>query len=156
VDVALLDYDLGSSDGLGFIQRARQQGFEAPILMVTAGLNMAQARQVLNAGVAGIFVKDQSISSLISVVQLVARGERVIDPRYYEAMLSQPPATVNLPFTQREQDILNAIVEGLSNKEIGACFGMSETAVKSTVQRLFYKTGTRSRTQLLRFALERP
>ncbi len=46
-------------------------------------------------------------------------------------------------------------MEGLSNKEIGGQLDISESAVKATLQQLFYKTGVRTRGQLVRVALER-
>ncbi|HET8550816.1 MAG TPA: response regulator transcription factor [Bryobacteraceae bacterium] len=156
IDVALVDYDLGAENGLAFINRARQEGFSAPILILTAGLNLDQARQVVAAGVAGIFVKDQSVSSLIEAVELVAAGETVMDPRYYEAFLPPTDASANRPdFTERERETLDAVLEGLANKEIAVRMNLTESAVKATIQRLFEKTGVRSRTQLVRFALEK-
>jgi DNA-binding NarL/FixJ family response regulator len=60
------------------------------------------------------------------------------------------------PWTEREQQVLHGIFEGLANKEIGAKLGVSESAVKATLQQLFQKTGVRTRSQLVRVALESP
>jgi hypothetical protein len=51
--------------------------------------------------------------------------------------------------------VLQGVFEGLGNKEIGALIGVSLTAVKTTLQQLFLKTGVRTRCQLVRIALER-
>lgn len=56
--------------------------------------------------------------------------------------------------TQRETDVLRALVQGLANKEIAARMEISESAVKNTIQQLFAKTGVRTRSQLVRVALE--
>jgi DNA-binding NarL/FixJ family response regulator len=56
--------------------------------------------------------------------------------------------------TEREQQVLRGIFEGLTNKEIGAQLGVSDGAVKATLQQLFQKTGVRTRSQLVRIALE--
>ena len=56
--------------------------------------------------------------------------------------------------TEREQQVLRGIFEGLSNKEIAAQLGVSEGAVKATLQQLFQKTRVRTRSQLVRIALE--
>jgi DNA-binding NarL/FixJ family response regulator len=57
--------------------------------------------------------------------------------------------------TEREQRVLQGVFEGLGNKEIGAGLGVSVSAVKATLQQLFHKTGVRTRSQLVRIALER-
>jgi PAS domain S-box-containing protein len=56
--------------------------------------------------------------------------------------------------SSRETDVLRLLVQGLTNKEIGARLDISESAVKNTMQQLFGKTGVRTRSQLVRVALE--
>jgi DNA-binding CsgD family transcriptional regulator len=60
------------------------------------------------------------------------------------------PVILNL----REREVLRAVFEGLTNKEIGTKLGISEAYVKALLQQLFNKTGVRSRSQLVRVALE--
>jgi two-component system nitrate/nitrite response regulator NarL len=55
----------------------------------------------------------------------------------------------------RELDALRLVVQGLSNKEIAARLNISESAVKNTLQQLFGKAEVRTRSQLVRIALER-
>jgi DNA-binding NarL/FixJ family response regulator len=55
---------------------------------------------------------------------------------------------------QREADVLRLLVQGLANKEIAARMEISESTVKNTLQQLFTKTGVRTRSQLVRVALE--
>jgi PAS domain S-box-containing protein len=54
----------------------------------------------------------------------------------------------------RETEVLQSLVQGLANKEIAARMGISESSVKNTIQQLFAKTGVRTRSQLVRVALE--
>ncbi len=73
------------------------------------------------------------------------------------AMSSGPgprPEAQSEPFTQRERQVLTYIFEGLANKEIAGRIGVSESSVKATLQQLFAKTGVRTRSQLVRVALE--
>jgi DNA-binding NarL/FixJ family response regulator len=55
----------------------------------------------------------------------------------------------------RELEVLRFLVQGLANKEIAANMGISESAVKNTFQQLFKRTAVRTRSQLVRVALER-
>ena len=57
-------------------------------------------------------------------------------------------------FTEREQQVLSCVFEGLANKEIADRIGVSESSVKNTLQQLFSKTGVRTRSQLVRIVLE--
>jgi two-component system nitrate/nitrite response regulator NarL len=54
----------------------------------------------------------------------------------------------------RETEVLRLLVQGLANKEIAASMEISESTVKNTIQQLFAKTGVRTRSQLVRVALE--
>jgi DNA-binding CsgD family transcriptional regulator len=58
------------------------------------------------------------------------------------------------PLTLRETEVLRLLVQGLANKEIAARMAISESAVKNTIQQLFARTGVRTRSQLVRVALE--
>ena len=75
------------------------------------------------------------------------------EPSVSDVPEAQAEATVVL--TSLEQMVLRGIFEGQSNKEIAAVLESSESAVKSTIQRLFTKLGARTRSQLVRIAIER-
>jgi len=88
------------------------------------------------------------------------------DPRSWTAMAekvddrlrSRTPRPVGhrsgRPLTPREQLVLRGVFEGLTNKQIGSGVGISEGAVKATLQHLFHKTHVRTRAQLVRAAIE--
>ncbi len=59
------------------------------------------------------------------------------------------------PLSQRELGVLRLLTQGLSNKEIAGKMNISESAVKNTLQQLFARSGVRTRSQLVRVALER-
>ena len=56
--------------------------------------------------------------------------------------------------TDREQSVLQGVIDGLSNRKIGGRIGVSDSIVKTTLRRLFKKAGVRTRSQLVRYALE--
>jgi DNA-binding NarL/FixJ family response regulator len=69
-------------------------------------------------------------------------------------VIAQNPTQIKIDFTPREQSVLNLVTEGLMNKEIARRLETSVRNVEKYVSRLFSKTGTNSRTELVRFALE--
>ena len=68
--------------------------------------------------------------------------------------LSQTPPPIRIDFTPREQSVLDLVAQGLMNKEIAKRLDTSVRNVEKYVSRLFSKTGTNSRTELVRYALE--
>jgi len=71
-----------------------------------------------------------------------------------EGVRQREEQSLRKALTPREQQVLRGIFEGLSNKEIAGQLSVTETAVKATLQQLFQKTGVRTRSQLVRIALE--
>jgi PAS domain S-box-containing protein len=71
-----------------------------------------------------------------------------------EIVSLQPTGRERAVLNPRETGVLRLLVQGLSNKEIAAAMEISESAVKNTMQQLFGKTGVRTRSQLVRVAVE--
>lgn len=158
VDIVLLDYDLGEDRGSHFVSSARQAGYTGKVLMVTAGMNAKEASTALHMGVSGIFLKHNSPGTLAKAVRLIMDGEIWVDPKVIQLMADhvdqREDESVSPLLTERERQVLRGIFEGLTNKEIGAQLGVTDGAVKATLQQLFQKTGVRTRSQLVRIALE--
>jgi DNA-binding NarL/FixJ family response regulator len=158
VDIVLLDFDLGDDHGSQFIAAARRAGYTGKILMVTAGMDAAESSIALQLGASGIFLKHNSPVTLAKAIRLVASGEIWMDQRVIHLMADgihrREGQTFQKVLTEREQQVLRGIFEGLPNKEIAGRLGVSEGAVKATLQQLFQKTRVRTRSQLVRIALE--
>ena len=159
VDLVLLDYDLGQRiTGFQFIESARAVGYAGRIFVVTAGMSDADYVRALGHGVCGIFLKHSAPELLIQAIHKVMAGETWIDQRCVHSLVHAVEAEERpgrrSRLSERERDVLREVFGGLTNKEIGARLGISEAAVKSALQQLFIKTGVRTRSQLVRVALE--
>jgi DNA-binding NarL/FixJ family response regulator len=158
VDIVLLDYDLGEEHGSHFISAARRAGYSGKVMMVTAGMTAKESSTALHLGASGIFLKHNSPGTLAKAVRLIMGGEIWVDPKVIQLMADRvdqrEEERVSPLLTEREQQVLRGIFEGLTNKEIGAQLGVTDGAVKATLQQLFQKTGVRTRSQLVRIALE--
>jgi len=158
VDLVLLDVDLGAQRGSEFMTRARRAGFAGRVLVVTAGLTDAEAARFLREGASGIFLKHDSPAVLVRSIRQVMDGEASVDHEILSGVLRMgaPPEeeTAKAPLTERERGVLHGVLEGLANKEIAAELDISESSVKAALQQLFHKTGVRTRSQLVRIALE--
>jgi two-component system, NarL family, nitrate/nitrite response regulator NarL len=158
IDIVLLDFDLEEETGTRFISAAAADGYSGKILMVTAGMSPLDMAVAKKLGISGIFLKHSSPATLLHAIRTVAEGGEWMDPKIAqlgaEAVRSDMRAEKE-PLTQREQQVLRSVFEGLTNKEIAYRIGASQSSVKATLQNLFEKTGVRTRSQLVRIAIER-
>ena len=159
-DVVLLDYDLGEEQGLVFLEEARKRGIDSRVLVVTAGMSDADTLRALERGASGVFLKHSPPSELMDAIGKVAGGEMWVDPKAVRSLVAgarerakEPRASE--PLNERERAVLSLLFEGLPNKEIAVKLEITENAVKWAIQQLFEKTGVRTRSQLVRIALEK-
>ena len=157
-DLVLLDHDLGSERASQFLPAARQTGFDGKVLVVTAWVSDTEGRRLMRQGVSGIFLKEGPLGLLIESIRTVAAGgvwteHKAPPPSPHAAEL--PRAGQGAHLTPREQQVLRSVLEGMTNKEIACQIGVSLSSVKATLQHLFEKAGVRTRSQLVRIALER-
>jgi DNA-binding NarL/FixJ family response regulator len=157
VDLVLLDFDLGEDHGSQFIGALRRAGHAQKILMVTAGMTAAESSAALRLGASGIFLKHNAAGTLAQAIRLIAGGAMWADQRVLQLLaehVEQRRDEHDPILTAREEQVLQGVFEGLSNKEIATRLNVSESAIKATLQQLFRKSGVRTRSQLVRIALE--
>ena len=158
VDVVLLDYDLGSEKGTTFLLKVKELAFTGKVLVVTAGVDDQEGAELIRLGIAGMVRKDVSPALLAQSIQDVHEGKEHFEPGYLRAVLAGLTSPTRSParkrLTERERDVLQLVFGGLANKEIAGRLGISESSVKAALQQLFAKTGVRTRSQLVRVALE--
>ncbi len=162
VDVVLLECDSEMQRGCDFIASAREAGYRGRFLIVAAASSPRLIATVLRLGASGVFLQSEAPDRLAQAIRLVANGEIWIDPKIIQSMAEQlidRPARNSRPVSQqvleeREQTVLLGILEGLTNRKIGLGMGLSEASVKNIVQRLFGKAGVKTRSQLVRVALD--
>lgn len=159
-DIVLLDYDLGDLRGVALLEEMRRRQMPVRVLMVTAGISEAETLRVMEQGACGIFLKHSPPQQLVEAIHQVMRGQMWLDAKSVQALLAgqkpkQQAAAAPDTLTAREREVLRGVLEGQSNKEIAAALNLSESSVKATLQQLFDKTGVRSRSQLVRIAIEK-
>ncbi|HUB50652.1 MAG TPA: response regulator transcription factor [Terracidiphilus sp.] len=159
-DVILLDYDLGNELGTLLLAELKKRQVHTSVLIVTAGMPSDEAFRGLDEGVKGILLKHSSLDQLINAIRTVAAGERWLGDEAVRALLSSrygvPTGSETArPLTARQSEVMRGILDGLTNKEIAFNLKSSETSVKAVIQELFQKAGVRTRSQLVRIAIEK-
>lgn len=158
IDVLLLDLDLGQEKGAEFLDLLRKTNFGGKVLLVTAGVNERELPSLIRKGISGVFLKHGSPAALIRGIKDTFDGKVLFDQealrRAFEHNDVEKGDTGRARLTEREREVLSFVFEGFANKQIADKLGISESAVKSSLQQLFAKTGVRTRSQLVRVALE--
>lgn len=163
VHVVVLDFAHAMKDGGALISTARGRGFSGHFLIVAESADAKNSALAIKLGASGIFLKSEAPHRLVLAIKVVAGGGIWLEPRIVRMMADEsvghfPDSTggegyANL-LSDREQRVLLGILGGLTNRKIGENLGLSESSVKTAVQQLFYRTGVRTRGQLVRVAME--
>lgn len=152
-DLVLVDYDLGLATGTEVLDAARRFAPTARVAFLTAGIPDAEVARIARRGALGIVPKESPLSTVIAALRALASGKSWFIERHIK-LLMQPDAGP-APISERERQVVSGVVRGMSNKEIATALRISEAGVKAALQRLFEKTGVRTRAQLTRVVLER-
>jgi DNA-binding NarL/FixJ family response regulator len=113
-----------------------------------------QELKVLRPIVAGILPNSSNSGALIEAIRRIWAGQTWQDLPYLDGSAALPHRRYSPTLTARQQMVLHLVCEGLSNKQCAHALGVSGSSVKCTIQQLFLKTNTRSRSQLVRRAME--
>lgn len=157
IDIVLLDFYLGDRNGKEFLRLARENRFAGKVLLVTVGIDEANATDLIRAGISGIFLKRDSPNLLAQAIRHIVGGGVWFRQEQLKSAMAQAQTTAQLEneqFTAREQQVLSCVFEGYTNRRIAERIGVSTSSVKATMQQLFSKTGVRTRSQLVRIVLE--
>jgi len=158
IDIILLDLDLGQERGADFLDSLRNTRFGGKVLLVTADVNDSEVPSLIRKGISGVFMKHGSPALLVQGIRETMEGKALFGQDLLRRALERaetPIANQRRPkLTERERQVLTLVFEGLANKQIADRLQISETAVKASLQQLFAKTGVRTRSQLVRVALE--
>ncbi len=158
IDIVLLDLDLGQERGTNFLDALYNTQFNGKVLLVTADVSDSEVPTLIRKGISGVFMKHGSPALLIQGIRETMEGRALFGQdllrRALERAEAPGPDQRRSKLTERERQVLSFVFEGLANKQIADRLQISETAVKATLQQLFAKTGVRTRSQLVRVALE--
>jgi two-component system, NarL family, response regulator DevR len=160
-DVAVLDVYLPDGNGIDLCRSIRSARPDIQCLMLTAYDEDSASLAAVLAGASGYVIKNVRAGNLVDGIRRAARGESLL-PRgivhRVQATLLDPapgPRTVAFDLTRREQQALQLITEGLTNRQIGEHLGLAEKTVKNYVSGLLAKLGMERRTQVAAYGARR-
>jgi len=151
-DVTLIDLRMPVVGGVEAITTIRENFPDARLIVLTTYDGDEDIYRSLQAGARGYLLKDVFFEELETAIRAVHAGSRHI-PAAIAMRLAERMASSDL--TSREMEVLELIVRGQSNKEIGASLTISEATVKSHINNILSKLGVSDRTQAVTTALQR-
>lgn len=156
-DVIVLDLKLGHNFAPHWCQDLQEAAGTSRIVIHTAFAVREPLRACLNAGVAGIVLKDAD--NLVEALRQVVAGEPYIDPSLVEDPLDRAlrlgdDGGVYESLTQREYEVLCVIALGRTSKEIAAELNLAENTIRSYTKSLLTKLHARNRIEALATARE--
>lgn len=154
-DVAIVDLRLGDSCGLDTIQTCKEKVPRCKYIVLTSSSDRDDFCKAEEIGADGYILKQAFPEEIISAVRLVHRGRKYFDPIMVENFMHNK---TNDPFrvlTSRERDVLDALGEGLRNRQIASKLFITEFTVKKHVSQIFAKLDISDRTQAALLARDR-
>ena len=136
-DVLVMDVSMPVLDGAEATERIRRECPGVRVLALTMHEDRGHLTRLLRAGASGYLAKRAAADELVRAIQVVAGGGTYVDP-----------------LSDREEEVLREIAWGRSNKEIGERLGISTKTVETYKARIADKLGLRSRTDIVRFAVQ--
>ncbi|MGI6450076.1 MAG: response regulator [Desulfitobacteriia bacterium] len=154
-DIALIDLRLADKSGLEIVKMCKAKNSPSKYIILTSSAEREDFQQAGEAGVDGYILKDAFPEELLTAVRLVYKGRKYYDPSLLEFIINKKEDRSYQQLTQREREVLEALGEGLCNKEIAGKLYISEYTVKKHVSQIFSKLELTDRTQAALYARDR-
>jgi len=151
-DVVIMDLMMPVLGGAEATRLIREANPAARIVILTSYGSSADLARAIAHGACGAQSKEAPMEGLLDAIRTVVSGGTAIAPELQQT-LDAEPAPPDL--TERQTDILAAVVQGLSNKDIGDAFGISPVSVKKHLSVIFTKIGAANRAEAVAIALRK-
>ena len=149
-DVLLTDIEMPHMTGLALASEIQTLRLATRVIILTTFARTGYLRRALDAGVMGYLLKAAPSSSLAAAIRSVHAGTRVIAPELAVDAWSERD-----PLSERERQILQLAMEGLSTADIAARISLSEGTVRNYLSETISKLGAQNRIEAGRIARER-
>jgi DNA-binding NarL/FixJ family response regulator len=161
VDLGVIDLALPDGEGIELIKDLREVNPNFTALVLTASLDRAEHARAVESGAAGILHKSAGVDEILDATRRLGEGETLLSQEELIALLrlagqsreEEREARASIEqITLREREVLQALGEGLSNKEIAAKLHVSVDTERTHMMNILNKLGVHSRLQALLFA----
>ena len=161
VDLGVMDLSLPDGEGIELIKDLRATNPHFAALVLTASLDRTEHARAVESGAAGILHKSTGVEEIMDATRRLGEGETLLSQEELIALLrlagqsreEEREARASIDqITPREREVLQALAEGLSNKEIAAKLHVSVDTERTHMMNILNKLNVHSRLQALLFA----
>ena len=163
-DIAILDIGMPIKSGLETLMELKCNFPDIKVVLLTTFEDDTHIKQAIQLGVNGYLIKDMSPEALLTAIKSIYQNQLVFHPctSYFLKSIAETYVTASekkvtvdeMLFDQIEIRILQLMVQGKTNKEIGALLNYSEGTIKNKISKLLSTTGFSDRTELSVFAIK--
>lgn len=147
-DLIIMDLVMPELNGIEATRQVKAKFPEVKVLVLSSFIDEEHVLGVMDAGADGYEMKDSEPKALIKTIKQIAAGEQIYHPDVMKVRKSgMNLAHLRNPLSKRELEVLKAMSEGLTNKEIAEQLFVSEKTVKTHVSHIFAKLEVGDRTQ---------
>jgi DNA-binding NarL/FixJ family response regulator len=150
-DIVLSDIGLPGIDGIEAIALIKKQFPEAAIIMLSVYADSDRIFKALCAGAVGYLQKDTPLQDILDAVKVIQKGGSVMSPAIARKVVEYfaPRRTYNEPLTAKEQQVIAAMVDGLSYKMIAARLGITLETVRQHIKNIYRKLQVNSKGEVI-------
>ena len=154
-DVVFMDLLMPGMGGINAIRAIRKEQPAVQILVLTSYKEKEHVRGALEAGAIGYLLKNLTAAELAQAIRLASTGEPTVAAEATRALIDAvtQPLSPGTDLTEREREVLDLIVQGLSNTQIAVHLDLSPSTIKNHISRIFSKLGVATRTEAATLAL---
>lgn len=153
-DVAVVDLQLGPSNGLDLIEPLRELVPEVRVLVLTMSADHDDARLAVRRGASGYVLKDAGPAEVLAAIQLVGAGGTVLSGSAAPAVIARGRDTGRTPLSQRERELLSLLAKGRSTDQIARALFLSPKTVRNQLSALYRTLGVTNRAEAVAVAYE--
>ena len=149
-DVVLMDLSMPGADGVQATATLTTAHPELHVVVLTSYSDQRWILDALEAGAEGYLLKDSEPEVILAGIRTVVAGGSPLDPKAARALLTSrrsPQSAPSSPLSDREEQVLAMVGEGLQNKHIARRLGITERTVKAHLTNIFQRLGVVDRTQ---------
>ncbi|EGQ0300725.1 response regulator [Staphylococcus pseudintermedius] len=154
-ELILVDLVMPEMNGITLIQKLKEQHADIKILVLTSYVDEEHVMSAMQAGADGYEMKDVDPEALMTSIETVLQGDKVIHKDAQQVMdtVITKPHMLN-KLSKRETEVLKEMAKGKTNKEIAETLFVSEKTIKTHVSHIFSKLEVTDRTQAAIYAME--